>query len=226
MSDINVELKPGLSTTNKENVGNEIIENSETNVNNPITDEPIAIIQDEVVPVPQLKEDTAHEEAITKDITDKIDAIKNIDLFKAVFLSSSESEDDGNDETEQNKLAKNTEMKNIVLEPNSLLSTIKPIKEGILSNMDFSIFQTTNISNNPTLPTTNINNKDAVVESTQLSYGPSLPKTISKMPTTIVNKSMYRKNESDKWVEKSHTTKKHKKEKKHKHKKKHKESST
>lgn len=126
-------MKPGLSTTNKENVGNEILENNETNVNN--TNEPIAMIQSEVFPVPQLEEDTAHDEAITKDITDKIDAIKNIDLFKAVFLSSSESEDD--DETEKNKLAKNTEMKNIVLEPNTLLSTIKPIKEGNIIKYGF-----------------------------------------------------------------------------------------
>lgn len=138
-----------------------------------------------------------------------------------MFLSSSESEDEDKTETEENKTNKNIEMKNLVLQSNTLVPTIKPIKEGILSNMDFSIFHTTNNPSNSNLPTSTATNEETVVESTHnsLSYGPSLPKNLAKMPVTVVNKSMYRESEADQWIEKSDVAKKLKKDRKHKHKK-------
>jgi G patch domain-containing protein 1 len=225
-SDASSDLKPGLTIKESEeetvkNDTNEVIETEESSTAaQPNTDEPAGSKEGD-------KTEESIEEAAPKDITEKIDVNKNIDLFKAVFLSSSESE---GEEDEKEKTNKDTEMKSSVLSDN-LLPKIKPLKEGILSNMDFSIFEKSNDSNKE------INVEDSRPSSTNVipqtgesSYGPSLPEKLTSKSTdqTVIK---YDDNDSDEWVEKPARDKKNKsshkkkhKNKKSSHKKKHKHS--
>jgi hypothetical protein len=225
-SDASSDLKPGLTIKESEeetvkNDTNEVIETEEgSTAAQPNADEPAGSKEGD-------KTEESIEEAAPKDITEKIDVNKNIDLFKAVFLSSSESE---GEEDEKEKTNKDTEMKSSVLSDN-LLPKIKPLKEGILSNMDFSIFEKSNDSNKE------INVEDSRPSSTNVipqrgesSYGPSLPE---KLPSKSTDQTVikYDDNDSDEWVEKPARDKKNKsshkkkhKNKKSSHKKKHKHS--
>ncbi|CAG9828095.1 unnamed protein product [Diabrotica balteata] len=69
---------------------------------------------------------------IEQDMTEKIGIEDKVDLFKAVFLSSSESEE----EEEEKEDEKKTEAyKETIL--SDLVPKIKPLKQGILSNINF-----------------------------------------------------------------------------------------
>lgn len=167
------------------------------------------------------------------DITDKVDVSKNVDLFKAIFLSSSESENEEEEEESKKKDEKKEQMKTNVL--SDLIPKIKPIKQGILSGVNFhkfSLNKPTDTVSTVTTPSVIENNKtdtnkpaDVTNESKkQLEdlYGPKLPTHLPK--TMITNSILPSTTEiSDEWIEKekinikkSHKQKKDKKEKKHK----------
>ncbi|XP_018573575.1 G patch domain-containing protein 1 homolog isoform X2 [Anoplophora glabripennis] len=163
-------------------------------------------------------------ENVPKDITEKVDVAQNLDLFKAVFLSSSESEDEDvtEEKTDTNKIE---ELKANVLS-DSLIPKIKPIKEGILSNVNFHIFSNpkkdtqveTKVENS-----TSLNSIDKE-ETEVVSYGPALPSNKIKI-TKATNEASLSSDNEDVWVEKGEGNskkdkhkKKHKKEKRKKHK--------
>lgn len=159
---------------------------------------------------------TEHSKLDAVDVDDdsgKNDISKNTDLFKAIFLSSSESEAEDEDkekETEQ-KQKKDEILSNVLSD--QLVPKIKPIKEGILSNIDFKAFQSTKAS------------KEAVSSETPESdpniFGPRLPtnKVTTSIPPTAAGDR--KEVDDDEWIEKSEK-RKEKKHKSHKHKKKHK----
>ncbi|VEN33912.1 unnamed protein product [Callosobruchus maculatus] len=157
-------------------------------------------------------------EVESKDITEKINIAEKVDLFKAVFLSS----DDSEEEIEQEDSSKDKKelFKMIVSEP--LIPIVKNTKQGILSNLSF---------NKPPEECSNVErakeeglvkNQLNTISSTPL-YGPCLPAqkcTGNKESISKINKANIQKissDSSDEWVEKDDTT--HKKNKKNKKKK-------
>ncbi|KAJ8919813.1 hypothetical protein NQ315_006342 [Exocentrus adspersus] len=154
--------------------------------------------------------------ALPKDITEKVDVAQNIDLFKAVFLSSSESEDEDDNNKEQTE-SKIEELKANVLS-DSLIPKIKPIKEGILSNVDFLAFSKP-VDSQPVISTSPASN-DVEKEAEVGSYGPALPSKRTEV-TNITKITVVPSDSGDEWVERSDNPKKnkHKKHKKEKHKK-------
>ncbi|KAJ3660341.1 hypothetical protein Zmor_004793 [Zophobas morio] len=219
-SDVSLDFKPGLSTKQEEEV--------ETETSNTVAEGTTEETQEKS----DKEETTKVEESVDetpKDITEKIDVNKNLDLFKAVFLSSSESEDE--EENEKEKVEKSTEMKSSVLS-DSLLPRIKPIKEGILSNMDFSIFEPSNGPGEKAEDIQTENSTNSEPQKGELSYGPALPTNLASSSSSgALSKSLpkYKNDDSDEWVEKSGDDKKSRHKKKHKkehkkssHKKKHK----
>lgn len=154
------------------------------------------------------------DEADVEDDSGKNDISKNTDLFKAIFLSSSESEaeDDDKEQEKEQKQKKDELLSNVLLD--QLVPKIRPIKEGILSNIDFKAFQSSKAPEKaaspepPPQPDPNI-------------FGPSLP--TNKVATLMLPTAARDRKEvdDDEWVEKSET-RKEKKHKSHKHKKKHK----
>lgn len=195
----------------------------------PITNDshPMETVKNEET-VPPITPTQEQSEATSINFTQKIGIEDKIDLYKAVFLSSSESEDEtdqnNENEVEQNKIE---EFKATILsEP--LLPQIKPIKEGILSGINFRDF--------------NMNRNKAQIEEKQedkcdeptnitipknpLLYGPQVPlpttenKNFSDMKQSVIISS----DSEDEWVEKGSTemkkkSKHKKKDKKQKHKK-------
>lgn len=163
------------------------------------------------------------------DLTEKIGIEDKIDLYRAVFLDSSESEDETGEENVENnsEQSKIEEFKTIVLsEP--LIPQIKPIKEGILSGINFKGF-------NKNRNESQIKNKDEKFEgnlteinplSNPLLYGPRVPECIgeSKNIQNIQQKVFFSSDSEDEWVEKDAVVKKtkskhKKKDKAQKHKK-------
>ncbi|KAK5640433.1 hypothetical protein RI129_011244 [Pyrocoelia pectoralis] len=143
------------------------------------------------------------------DETDRVDVSKNADLFKAVFLSSSESESEVDEKEDEENERKEELTANVVLEP--LVPKIKPIKEGILSNISFKKIEP-------------LQNKDSVQEDNPNMYGPKLPVITTPVQNSVTNNHQ----SDDEWIEKSEVgkEKKHKKKhKKEKDKKKHKNKS-
>ncbi|XP_022905392.2 G patch domain-containing protein 1 homolog [Onthophagus taurus] len=166
--------------------------------------------------------------------TDKIDVAKNIDLFKAVFLSSSESESE--DEVEQKSQEDNqdsnlieTITKTVLTE--DLIIKFKPRKEGILSNINFTPLSKPETSEKeiPEMTTkdTKVNQKEETKD--PLLYGPALPVSVEKTCVYVPPK-INSKPAEEQWVEKDliekiqKHKKKHKKEKKKSKDKKHKKS--
>lgn len=172
---------------------------------------------------------TEPSEETSIDFTQKIGIEGKIDLYKAVFLSSSESEDETEDqnnetEAEQNKIE---EFKSAILsEP--LLPQIKPIKEGILSGINFRDF---NMNRNKVQIEVKPEHKseettDLNVPKNPLLYGPQvpLPRSENKCISNVKQSFVISSDSEDGWVEKdgSDTKKKSKhkkKDKKQKHKK-------
>lgn len=171
------------------------------------------------------------------DATDKVDVSKNVDLFKAIFLSSSsESEnEEEEEETRKEDEDRKEQMKSNML--SDLIPKIKPIKQGILSGVNFHKFSLnkpptdSESSNNPqSLAENNKTDQKELVQETDQSkkesedlYGPKLPAQLPK--TTITNPIFPTSSQvSDEWIEKeklniikkSHKQKKDKKQKKHK----------
>lgn len=168
----------------------------------------------EVLSSTSVTENLKVDEADVEDDSGKDDISKNTDLFKAIFLSSSESEaEDEDKEKEKEQKQKKDEILSNVLS-DQLVPKIKPMKEGILSNIDFKAFQSSKASKEtvssetPSHPDPNI-------------FGPRLP--TKKVTTSIPPPAAGDKKEvdDDEWVEKSEK-RKEKKHKSHKHKKKHK----
>lgn len=164
------------------------------------------------------------------DLTDRVDVSKNTDLFKAVFLSSSESESEAEDvDDKEEKERKEMLTANVVSEP--LVPKIKSTREGILSNIDFSKFNSsikTNEKNDKqNQDQTDSANIEPVSDSDSNMYGPKLPASTSNLKPSVIEEV---KN-NDEWVEKDSSGEKHKKHKKKhkkekdKHKKKHKHKS-
>lgn len=165
-----------------------------------------------------------------KDITEKIGIEEKVDLFKAVFLSSSESEDEDEKDKPEETDKKIEEYKETIL--SDLVPKIKPLKEGILSNIKF---QSNNqekdgvqikIETNQEKQILFIPKKERInavnvdTEPKVQLYGPQLPtqRVVDKKIDTITVIDS-----DDEWVEKDtdDNRKKHKKSKKSKKKHKH-----
>nr|CAI5844900.1 unnamed protein product [Callosobruchus analis] len=150
---------------------------------------------------------------LSKDITEKINIAEKVDLFKAVFLSSDESEEEIEQKKDEGDL-----FKIIVSEP--LVPTVKNAKQGILSNLSFSNLPG-EYSNIDKAKKEGIV-KNEVNSATSMSlYGPCLPTekcegnigSISKK--NKVHTQKLSSDSSDEWVEKDDTRlKKNKKNKK------------
>lgn len=165
--------------------------------------------------------------SLTVDFTEKIGIENKVDLYKAVFLSSSESEDEeeenGNSSQEEKKME---EFKKSILSE-SLIPQIKPIKQGILSGINFKEFNMNRnrIHNEEKNENEEEPPKEVVLKPDPLLYGPQIPvgngdgKIIQNTPHKIVISS----DSEDEWVEKDAIKKKKskhkKKDKKQKHKK-------
>lgn len=168
-------------------------------------------------------------EARPIDFTEKIGIEDKIDLYKAVFLSSSESEDETEDRHVENNSEDNKieEFKAVILSE-SLIPRIKPMKEGILSGINFKDFnesrsklQIEAIQENTEVESTKIN-----PPRDPLLYGPHVPVYIgaNTVAQNMAHKRVDSSDSEDEWVEKDAMEKKEKsrhkkKDKKHKHKK-------
>lgn len=242
-------MQPGLRITKQEDSSRSsasplpTIINNDTNeltkdqlkLNQPIEEkEPVANANNPTNVEMNSKEKKAPE----LDITDKINVSKNIDLFKAVFLSSSESESEDEEKKEEEVKNREDMMKENVLN-DFLVPKIKSTKQGILSHIKFNpLFQKKNTESAPT-ETINTEQADLNAEKEKECeikqdvniYGPALPDKIQ----TVVHTYKPDVAVDDEWIEKddvrnddrkkSHKhKKKHKKEKRHKkeHKSKHK----
>lgn len=151
-----------------------------------------------------------------KDITDRMDLEKQQDLFKAVFMSSdseSENEDDDNKKSPEVKTeeSRKEELKSAVLS-DQLIPKIKPMKEGVLSGINFHKFS------KPVPKSENKDSSGSEKVDDPNCYGPKIPEKIPaqlKLDITCVSSES-----DDEWIEKgasdSKKKKKHKKEKKHK----------
>lgn len=156
------------------------------------------------------------------DITDKIDVAEKIDLFKSVFLSSSESEDEKEDESTQDKEKFEAFKSSVLSEP--LIPKIKPMKQGILSDISSHIF---------TKPASEPSSHDPKVEDKSMNPQLSLEKETSTKNLNL-SKQEFEENgkekievsrsndasKDDKIREENIRKERHKKKKKEKHKKK------
>ncbi|KAG5889123.1 hypothetical protein JTB14_034180 [Gonioctena quinquepunctata] len=215
-------FKPGISTESPTPQESQIqtdenMDISETNIQEP--DIPIKTeVQENLTEDPK---DTEKEEndSAPADITDKIGIEEKTDLFKAVFLSSSESEDEEEEEAVEEDIDKTEEFKESILNE-QLLPKIKPLKEGILSNLSFHPFSKPKLEEKAPedkTPEVTSNSSDPVPDT---SYGPLLPseKIVAKSLKDI---SKVSSDSGDEWVERDRKKSKHKK--KNKKKDKHKE---
>ncbi|KAB0792629.1 hypothetical protein PPYR_14588 [Photinus pyralis] len=190
--DREVDHKPGLSVQNVIETKPEIAPTLEVEVQ----------AENVIPPTPEVQKPI--------DETERVDVSKNADLFKAVFLSSGESESEGEERDDEKEKERNEQLTaSVVSEP--LVPKIRPIKEGILSNIQFK-------KREP------VENKSRVPEANPDMYGPQLPVT----KVSVQNNIMSVTHSDDEWVEKDEVgkEKKHKKKhKKEKHRKKHKDKS-
>ncbi|XP_023013048.2 G patch domain-containing protein 1 [Leptinotarsa decemlineata] len=109
---------------------------------NSIPEAPLQIKTENIENIEEQQNEVKEEEidSAPKDITDRIGIAEKTDLFKAVFLSSSESEDEETNNTNEDiETDKTEEFKQNVLSE-QLLPKIKPLKEGILSKLSFNTF--------------------------------------------------------------------------------------
>lgn len=176
------------------------------------------------------------------DITERIDVAKNTDLFKAIFLSSDES-DNEEEEVEKSTEDRDAALRTAVL-AEQLLPKIKPTKKGILSGIDLTevnkqITDTGREENSKTGAVSEgvceasssevpgSNEPVALKNETEVSlYGPKLP---DRIPSNFKQEVVESVEDVGNWIEKDEVgkrksnkhKKKHKREK-HEHKKKHK----
>lgn len=171
------------------------------------------------------------------DIMNKINISQNQDLFRAIFADSSDDENDVDikdktdniDVNEQETSERNELLKATVLS-DELIPKIKPLKVGILSDINLPVFEEDilKISEEDNSKVVEVVEKE---KETDL-YGPKLPdKIIFKKPQSLSKGLVKDCDNSDEWVEKDEDTKdntgkskkkKDKKSKKHKKDKKHK----
>ncbi|GJQ70869.1 hypothetical protein Trydic_g788 [Trypoxylus dichotomus] len=131
------------------------------------------------------------------DITDKIDVSKNIDLFKAVFLSSSESESEDEEKKEEEEKDREDMMKENVLN-DYLIPKIKSNKEGILSHIKFNpLFKNKASETQPEEAKNKVESEKDGIDNSKAEeeveirtdpniYGPALPDKIPSLATTYV----------------------------------------
>lgn len=232
--DVNIDLKPGISRTSGE-TSSSLSNNLEVVKTEPSENESISLVGNEL-PVDLTKDVNVDNSKLTDieknlpiDVSEKIGIEDKLDLYKAVFLSSSESEDENEPEkensdktSEENKIE---EFKvSILSEP--LIPQIKPIKEGILSGIDFKDFNKNRNNVQLEINTDDLHN-DLGTPKNPLLYGPQIPIRSSQKDETVcnVNKQIIVSSGSEEeWIEKNSVDKKKKskykkKDKKHKHKK-------
>lgn len=243
----NVAFKSGLTQVNPEKelitmTENQVDSNStpeaieETKCDGDISEIKIEDVKQEVVEIQENSEKISEvgNEEVEKvvDITDRLNIEDKGDLFRAVFLSSSDESEDEQSEDKDETLEKQDdtpdirelELKSNILGEDLQIPKIKPIKEGILSGIQFKSLHT---FSKPVLEVKTSNNDLNTPE----LYGPKLPEkkqiNISSTITTTseIRSNNYSDSSDDQWVEKDQVGKlKKKKEKKSKssHKKKHK----
>lgn len=177
----------------------------------------------------------------TEILTVPKDAKEKKDLFKAIFLSSDESESE-KEENEQDEEEKMTEMKKIVMEASSKPSSQKtdekqtrPVAKGFFADLDLSKINKTLENKQMTEETQkrfeDEKNTDSETKKLDDYYGPKLPINI-QTPKIIFSKKSERstknavREDNEVWIEaksrKDKKEKSHKKHKKHKDKDKHK----
>lgn len=203
------ELKPGLSHQKEESVIKEELETS-------------IVINDEESKPEEVKESNEiHDVSI--DLTEKLNLDQKQDLFKAIFLSSDESEDETEEKPEEENISKESrseELKSTVLSDN-LLPKIKPMKEGILSGVNFHAFRKPTVNPKMEEPANNETVVENETNTTDLNlYGPKIPQKLPANQPGSNNTVFVTSYSDDEWVEKDESKKKkHKKHKKDKHKK-------
>ncbi|KAF5278842.1 hypothetical protein FQR65_LT03530 [Abscondita terminalis] len=198
--DPQADLKPGLS---KRKVEDEVDVKEEV------------LVQERVV---EHEEKKADEPVVVVDLTERVDVSKNTDLFKAIFLSSdSESED----VVEEEEAAQRQEVLTTTVVSEPLVPKIKPMREGILSNITFSrpVRKEEKKVEEETMRQVEEEKKRQVEEETKRqaeenTYGPKLPVAPVATSAIVVSDA----DNEDEWVEKGAKQKKHKK--KHKKEKK------
>lgn len=205
---------PKSDTTDSINMNeNEVLKLEQQNINE-------ALKQEQQIEVQNIRKYSSESEleSVPKDITEKVDVAQNLDLFKAVFLSSSESEDEDDvTNKETSDTHKIEELKANILS-DSLIPKIKPIKEGILSNVNFHKFSNPkkDIQEHTKSETsTSLNTNEIKEEIKVISYGPALPTKKVEITKTITEITLSTDSE-DLWVEKCDNDKKAKHKKKHK----------
>ena len=123
----------------------------------------------------------------TSDVTDRIDVGKNIDLFKAIFLSDSESENEAEekDDKEREKIIE----ANVLGE--FLLPKIKNVKEGILSNIgEIKFGRSENSEKDENSGKANVDVIETTSEAINSNlYGPKLPDLFPKMYNLVPKKT-------------------------------------
>ncbi|XP_066254509.1 G patch domain-containing protein 1 homolog [Euwallacea similis] len=178
-----------------------------------------------VEPPREIKPDTEPPSSITpKDITEPIHLEKQQDLFKAIFMSDSEPEEEDQTEKEDENVERSREdirreeMKSTILS-DQLIPKIKPLKEGVLSGINFHVFSKPDVK---TIENNQVESKQAEVNVDPNLYGPKIPERLIAAPNTT-NIKVASESE-DEWIEKderdseSREERRCKKEKKHKHK--------
>lgn len=204
---MSIQVKEEPSTSSNIVQEMEILENSvETNNE----------VQNDDSSVEKIKENTEEELVGPKDITEKVNVEENIDLFKEIFLSSSdESEEETESEKQKIEIEQRVEEMKTNVMSDELLPKIKPRKEGILSNVNFMKFNQPNQINEIVNEHEQDNNKSNDDESI---YGPKLPQRVALPINSNKAINVGANDNEDDWIEKSEINNK----KKNKHKKKHK----
>jgi len=220
-------LEPGLKIEKEEETNTEEIDNETTNSTTAQHEE--GEDNSGTVDTTEVKTETTE---APLDITDKIDVEKQQDLFKAVFLSSdseSESEEpkleaEQSDVSKTNDETRKKEMECSVLS-DQLIPKIKPMKEGILSGVNFHKFSKpqVKVENGIHENDSRENEKTIDVDKPEVLpinpdlYGPSIP---TKLPGNDIKVKdiVISSGSDDEWIEidKSKDKKGHKKSKKHK----------
>lgn len=204
---------PKSDTTNSINMNDDVLKSDQQNINEVLKQE-----QNKVKDIGKSSSESELE-TVPKDITEKVDIAQNLDLFKTVFLSSSESEDE-DDVTNKEKSDKLEELKANILS-DSLIPKIKPIKEGILSNVNFHKFSNPKKDLQEQTASASLNTTEIKEEIKEVSYGPVLPSKRVEI-TKIINETTLSSDSEDVWVEKSEDNNKKAKHKKKRKKEKHK----
>lgn len=181
-------------------------------------------------PIEEEKEETKedNQQNRPKDLTEPIHLEEQQDLFRAIFLSDSENEEETKSEeiaTKNEDEVRKEEIKSSVLS-DQLIPKIKPLREGgVLSGINFRSMKK---REEPKKDEETETDRGKEEEKKLNLYGPKMPEIL--MVATPKTNSIIKEESEDEWVEKNDSSsdeegkrrkekKKHKKEKKHKHKK-------